>query len=203
MDGPWHRRRQRGSGGSGFEPGGQQGKEFGVEFYRPSWNLQERGGSKQLHWLGSWIFFFLVAQNSCWSSSSWSVRYRDGRSGGILRREAAKTTPGREGGAGAGLGLLSSGEAQADSSGDPREGRESRTGLGFPAAGSHSGNVGGPRVVTSISTDESRVGRALRVPRSRGPRGRWVRVPPVTRGRRLGRCREGAAPSVPRSLGCF
>lgn len=53
-----HRRRQRGSGGSGFEPGGQEGKEF----YRPSWNSQERGGSKQLHWLGSWIFFGCTKQ---------------------------------------------------------------------------------------------------------------------------------------------
>lgn len=55
----------RGTGGASAALGaqvlsqvGEQGKEFGVEFYRPSWNLQERGGSKQLHWLGSWIFFF-------------------------------------------------------------------------------------------------------------------------------------------------
>lgn len=163
--------------------GGRKGRNFTVP---PGIHRKEKVPSSCTGW---GVGFFLVAQNSCWSSSSWSGRYWEGRSGGILRREAARTAPGREGGAG--LGLLSSGEAQADGSCDPREGRENRTGLGFPAAGSHSGNVGGPRVITLISTDQSRAGRALRVP----PGGHGAGG--------SGGCREGAAPSAPRSLGCF
>lgn len=116
---------------------GSKQKEFGVEFYFPSWNLQERGGSKQLHWLWSWIFFFFFF--GCTKQLLEQQFLVRSLPGGILGRdpqeEAAKTIPEQEGGLGAALELLSCREAPSDGSCEPREDLESRNGLGFPTAG--------------------------------------------------------------------
>lgn len=98
-----------GTGGASAALGVQDLSQVGSKGRNSVWSFTfppeftERGGSKQLHWSGSWIFyflFFLVAQNSCWSSSSWSGRYWE---------EAAKTIP--RGWTGSGLGAPLSGDA--------------------------------------------------------------------------------------------
>lgn len=61
---------------------------------------------EQLHWMGSWIFFWLHKTAAGAAVPRQVVNRRDPQEG------SSKDHPGWEGGLGAGLGLLSSGEAQ-------------------------------------------------------------------------------------------
>lgn len=111
-----------------------------MEFYCPSWNSQERGGSKQLHWLGSWKFFWLHKTAAGAAVPGQVV------TGGTLGRDpqegGRKNHPGVGGWVGNGFG------ASLPRGGSVRwflraTGRlENRSGLGFPTAGMWEGPSG-------------------------------------------------------------
>lgn len=75
-----------------------------MEFYFPSGSLQEGGGSKQLHWLGRWNYYFffgctkqLLEQQFLVRSLLGGTLRRDPQeesSGGTVGGEAAKTIRG-------------------------------------------------------------------------------------------------------------
>lgn len=113
-----------------------------MEFYRPSCKSQERGGSKQLHWSGSWVFFWLHKTAAGAAVPGQVVTGRDPREGpsGGRQQRALREAPGGSGdapgGSGDAPGRLRGG---CDGSCDPRKaGEQGRAGV------PHSRNVGGP-----------------------------------------------------------
>lgn len=126
---------------------GSKGRNLMWNFTFPPGIYRKEGGSKQLHWLGRWnYYFFWLHKTAAGAAVPGQVVTgrdpREGSSGGILGRDSqrggSKDHPGREGGSGAALGALS---GVPETRG--RCGEQGRAGV------SHSGNVGGGGAVAA------------------------------------------------------